>query len=88
MEMQKIAMSQLSEPVREFLAQIRNGQGLVIEDETGRAQYGVIPYVESPLEERKQAWARIQQLQRNLGRALAEQGLTEDDLIRAALEDD
>ena len=47
MEMQRIAINQLSEPVREFLAQVQDGQGIVVEDETGRAQYGVIPYVEA-----------------------------------------
>ena len=88
MGMQKVAINQLSEPVREFLAQVRNGQGIVVEDEAGRAQYGVIPYVEATSEERKRAWERLQQLQQTIGPRLVEQGVTEDDLIRAALADD
>ena len=88
MGMQKVAINQLSEPVREFLAQVRNGQGIVVEDEAGRAQYGVIPYVEATPEERKRVWERLQQLQQTIGPRLVEQGVTEDDLIRAALADD
>ena len=88
MEMQRIAINQLSEPVRKFLAQVQNGHGIVVEDETGRAQYGVIPYIEAAPQERKQAWERIQQLQQRIGQNLAEQGVTEDDVIRAILEDD
>lgn len=88
MGMQKVAINQLSEPVREFLAQVRNGQGIVVEDEAGRARYGVIPYVEATPEERKRAWERLQQLQQTIGPRLIEQGVTEDDLIRAALADD
>jgi len=88
MDMQKIAIEQLSEQVRAFLSQVRNGRGLVIEDEAGRAQYGVIPFVEATPEERSQAWEKIQQLQQKIGQKLADQGVTEEDLIRAALEDD
>jgi hypothetical protein len=88
MGMQEVALNQPSEPVRAFPAQVRNSQGLVIEAEAGRAQYGVNPNVESKPEERKQAWGRIQQLQQKVGQSLAEQGVTEDDVIRAVLEDD
>ena len=88
MDMQKVTLNQLSEPVRAFLAQVRPGQGIVVEDEDGRAQYGVIPYVEATPAERKQAWLEIQQIQQKVGQSLADQGVTEDDLIQAALEDD
>jgi hypothetical protein len=86
--MQRVALSELSEPVREFLARVENGQGLVVEDESGRARCGVIPYVEATPDERKRAWERIQQIQQKVGQSLADQGVTEDDVIRAALQDD
>jgi hypothetical protein len=50
--MRKIALHELSQEVQSFLAQVQPGQGIVVEDETGRAQYGIIPYVEASPEER------------------------------------
>jgi hypothetical protein len=80
--MQKIQLSQLSADVRSFLAQARSGDGLIIEDESGRMQYGVIPYEEASLPVQHEAWNRIEALQRKVGQAMQQKQLTEGDFDR------
>jgi hypothetical protein len=86
--MQKVALNQLSEPVQEFLARARVGQGIVVEDEAGRARYGVVEYVEASPAEQQKAWERLQQLQQKTKQAIEEQGSTVDEVERLILADD
>jgi hypothetical protein len=88
MGMQKVKYNQLSEPVREFLARVNVGQGILVEDETGRARYGVVEYIEVSPEEQKRAWAEIQQLQQKTKQAIEEQGGTVDEVERLILADE
>jgi hypothetical protein len=88
MGMQKVALNQLSEPVQEFLARVRDGQGIVVEDEAGRARYGVVEYVEASPAEQKEAWERLQQLQQKTKQAIEDQGGTVDEVERLILADD
>jgi hypothetical protein len=88
MGMQKVALNQLSEPVQAFLARVRVGQGIVVEDEAGRARYGVVEYVEASAAEQQEAWERLQQLQQKTKQALEEQGGTVDGVERLILADD
>lgn len=44
--------------------------------------------IEATPEDRRAAWGRLQQIQQKVGESLAEQGVTEDDIIRAVVEDD
>jgi hypothetical protein len=67
---------------------VQPGQGIVIEDETGQAQYGIIPYVETSPEERAAASKRIKRLQQMTRKAMKEQGVTEADVERLLLESD
>lgn len=78
--MKKIAFAQLSEAVRRFLAQVRPGEGMMVEDEAGRPRYGVLPYVEASPEEQARAWQRIEKLQRKVGRSLKRQDITSTDV--------
>src|SRR5262249_53745421 len=86
--MQKVAFNQLREPVQAFLARARVGQGIVVEDEAGRARYGVVEYVAASPAEQEEASQRLQQLQQKTKRAIEEQGGTVDEVERLILTDD
>ena len=43
MGIRKVALRELSKDVRTFLTQMQNGERIVVEDETGRARYGITP---------------------------------------------
>lgn len=94
MRMEKVRLKTLSESVRSFLARVRAGKGLVVEDEQGRPVATVLPAPESEAavtatpEEREQAWKRIQRIQRKASKSMDAQGVTEDDLVREILKDD
>ena len=88
MNMQRITLSELSEPVRLFLSQVHAGQGIVVEDDTGRSQYGIIPYTEATPEEKKAAWQQLQRVQDKVGAAMTQAGVIEADVEDALLEDD
>jgi len=88
MNMQRIAISELSEQVRLFLAQVRAGEGIVIEDESGRSQYGIIPYSEATTSERAYAWKKLEVLQQKVGQAMTQAGVTEADIEKALLQVD
>ena len=88
MAMQKIAITELSKPVRSFLAKARNGEGIVVEDETGRPQFGITPYIEATTAQKKRAWKGIKCLQRKVGKAMKAEGVKEQDIERLILEDD
>lgn len=86
--MRKIALQKLSKDVRSFLSRVRPGQAIVVEDENGRAKYGVIPFEGPSPAEQAKAWKELRQLQRECRQAMEAQGITEDDVMRVLLEDD
>lgn len=88
MGMRKVAINQLSEPVQEFLARVHAGEGIIVEDEAGRARYGVVEYVEASPEEQQRAWERVQYLQQKTKHAIEEHGGTVDEVERLILADD
>jgi hypothetical protein len=88
MGMQKVAINQLSESVRAFLARVRVGQGIVVEDEAGRARYGVVEYLPASPKEQQEAWEQLQQLQQRTKQAIENQGGTVDEVERLILADD
>ncbi len=85
--MQRITITQLSEPVRLFLAHVLQSQGVVVEDENGLAQFGVIPYAGSTAEEKVVAWEKLRNLQEKTAKAMRSAGVTEHDVERSLLED-
>jgi hypothetical protein len=88
MAVRKVPIKKLSNDVQSFLSQVRPGQGLVVEDENGRAKYGVIPFEGPTAAEQAKAWKELRQLQKEARQAMAAQGITEDDVMRVVLEDD
>ncbi|MBI2823312.1 MAG: hypothetical protein HYX69_01330 [Planctomycetia bacterium] len=79
MSWQRITITHLSEPVRSFLAKVTEGEGIVVEDESGRARYGVIPCKESTASERAAAMVKLDRLQQKVGDAMRLSGATEND---------
>jgi hypothetical protein len=86
--MKKLRLDQLDQTLRQQLAEIGDDESIVIEDENGQARYGVIPYRRPTAEQKQRAWERLRMLQENVGKAMAEQGITEDDVMRELLKDD
>lgn len=93
--MQRIDVTKSTERVTDFVRRLgRKNQPVDILLE-GKIVGRMLPVskAKAPAEsvtmtERKAAWKRIQQLQRKVGRAMREQGITETDVLREILEDD
>jgi hypothetical protein len=86
--MRTVRLDELSESVRKVLAATGEDESVVIEDENGRARYGVIPYRRPTDEQKQRAWEKLRKLQDKVARSMEEQGVTEDDVMRVILEDD
>jgi len=86
--MKKIRLNDLSEVVRSFFAQASGEGGVMIEDDAGCARYGVVPYREASVEEKRQADEALRRLREHTGQAMRDQGVTEEDIDRALQEDD
>lgn len=82
MGMRKVALHELSQDVRSFLAQVATGEGILVEDETGRARYGVIPYHETPPRQQAAALKRLERLQKKVGTMMRRTGKTEEEFDR------
>lgn len=96
MRMDRVRLKSLSESVRSFLARVRKGRGLLVEDEGGRVVVQVLPadgqeedaYVEASPEEREAAFKAIEKIQRKVGKMMERTGKTEAELDRLLQEDD
>ena len=86
--MNKIRLQELSQPIRDFLAQATKDGSVVIVDEDGQLQCGITPYSDATPEEKQQALKSLEQLQAKVGRSMEEQGVTKEDVMRVLLEDD
>lgn len=82
MDMQKVALEDLSADIRSFLAKVRKGNGIFVEDETGRVRYGVMSYEEATPCEQAAAGKRLQRLQKKVGKMMARTGKTEEEFDR------
>jgi hypothetical protein len=85
--MTKVRLNEVSDDVRAFLNRAFSGGGLVVEDESGRARGGVLPYFEATDTEKREAWKGIERLQQQVAASMARQGITED-AVDQALRDD
>ena len=57
-------------------------EGIVVEDASGRAQCGVIPYREATAGEKRRAWREIKAIQRKVAKTMKKRQSTEDELDR------
>lgn len=87
MRMEKVRITSLSAAVRSFLARVRDGTGVLVEDEQGRARYGVIPYNEATPRQRAAAQERLKRLQSKVGRMMKQTGKTEEEFDRLVQKD-
>jgi len=85
--MQTVRLNDLSDPVRDFLAPAGKGEVIVVEDDSGRAAYSVVPVLRAPSEQRLRAWNDIQRLQERVGESMRRRGVTEDDIDRLLREE-
>ena len=86
--MLKRRLSDLSEAVRSFLTEAFQGDGIIVEDDTGRPQYSVSTFRYPTEEEERRADAGLDQLRKHTEAAMKKAGVTEDDIDRVLQEDD
>lgn len=82
MNMRKINMEELSPSVRSFLAQVRKGNGILVEDRQGRARVGIMPYEEATLKAQAAAVKRVARIQKKVAKTMKARGRTEADFDR------
>ncbi len=85
--MQRISITDLNDSVRSFLRKARR-EGIVVEDERGRAQCGIVPYREATAGARQRAWREIKKIQRKVGRTMKRKRTTEEEFDRLLQEDE
>ena len=81
--MKNIFLSELSQPVRDFLSEIERSKGVVIHD--GEVRLIVSP-IRCPVpteEERARAWRDLERIQEQVGAGLRSLGVTEEEFDRA-----
>lgn len=85
--MTKVRLNEVSDDVRVFLDRAFSTGGLVVEDESGRARGGILPYFEATDPEKRQAWQELERLQLKVAASFARQGVSEDAIDQALRED-
>jgi hypothetical protein len=80
--MVRIRLSTLDDAVKAFLAPAQQGETIVIEDEQGRVQCGITPFVQTSPEETRNALAALGGLQQKSVQVMTQLGVTEADLDR------
>ena len=80
--MVRIRLSDLNDAVKAFLAPAQQGETIVVEDDDGRVQCGVTPYVQASAAEKQAALAALDRLQQKSAQAMAQFGATEVDIDR------
>ena len=86
--MKTLRFSELSQAVRSFLEEALHGDGVIIEDDTGRVRGSFVPYRDPTPEEERQADASLDRLWQKTGPAMREAGVTEADVDRDLQEGD
>ena len=80
--MVRIRMSDLDDAVKAFLAPAQQGQTIVVEDDAGKLQCGITPYVQASSAEKQAALAMLNRLQRKAAKNAAQLGVSEADVDR------
>jgi hypothetical protein len=80
--MVRIKISDLDEAVKAFLAPAQLGQTIVVEDDAGRVQCGITPYIQASPTEKLAALAALERLQQRSADALQQNGVSEVDVDR------
>ena len=80
--MVRIKLSELDEIVKAFLAPAQQGQTIVVEDDAGKVQCGITPYVQASQAEKQAALATLDRLQQKSAKNTAQLGVSEADFDR------
>jgi hypothetical protein len=80
--MVRIRISDLNDAVKAFLAPAQNGETIVVEDDDGRLQCGVTPYVQASDTEKQAALAALGRLREKSDQSMRQQDITEADVDR------
>jgi hypothetical protein len=80
--MVRIKMSELDETVKAFLAAAQQGQTIVVEDDAGKPQCGITPYIQASPSERQAALATLDRLQQKSAESTAQFGVSEAEVDR------
>jgi hypothetical protein len=75
-------LSELDDAVKAFLVPAQNGETIVVEDDDGRLQCGVTPYVQASAAEKQAALTTLSRLRQNSAQSMAQFGVTEADIDR------
>jgi hypothetical protein len=86
--MDTIRLNEVSDDVRAFLDRAFATDGVIVEDDDGRARGGIVPYFEATDEEKRRAWEGLKRLQQNVAASMQRQGIAEEDVDRLLQEDD
>jgi hypothetical protein len=80
--MVRIKLSELDEAVKAFLAPAQRGQTIVVEDDAGRLQCGVTPYVQASADEKQAALSTLDQMRQRAAQNMARLDVSEADVDR------
>jgi hypothetical protein len=80
--MVRIRLSELNDSVKAFLAPAQKGETIVVEDDQGRLQCGVTPYVQASALDKQAALAALARLGQKSAEAMDKLGLTEAEIDR------
>jgi hypothetical protein len=83
--MKDLALNDLSDPVRDFLASVAREEGALIRDQHGRAVFNIVKCRESSPEQRARAFDELLVIQKQVGDRLRSEGVTEEEFDRIVL---
>jgi hypothetical protein len=66
--MKKVAISELSEPVRAFLERVKSGESIMVVDDNDQLVCGLTPYYEASPAERARACDSMREFQQRASR--------------------
>ena len=83
-----VNLKELSEPIQSFLTQVKDGDAVLVSDETGQIQYSVVRLTRASKAERKQAWRSLGKIQDKVGKMMKKTGKTEEEFDQLLQQDD
>ena len=83
-----VNIKELSQPIQSFLTDVKDGDAVLVADDTGQIQYSVVRFAQASKAERDKAWRYIEEIQTDVGQMMKRTGKTEEELDRLLQEDD
>jgi hypothetical protein len=84
--MKDLTLTELSDPVRDFLASVDLEEGALIRDQHGRAIFNIVRCRETSPQQRARAFEELRMIQKQVGDRLRSEGVTEEEFDRIVLE--